>query len=141
MKAQVNGGPDIEVHESNRDILEAKIKDFNSLPGARVGDYVKLPDGRFDRFTYGHGDIIQAGGTTDHFGYYLGWGYCSYSGSLNHGIKKSDLILTEETKQGKIWFFKDDQSGAHRGIWFDIDCRVFTLKEGADVSGCWDMKY
>ncbi len=58
----------------------------------------------------------------------------SYSGSLNDSINKADIIPTDRTMQGEVWFFSENQAGAGRGVEFSIECRVFKLREGAKVS-------
>jgi hypothetical protein len=125
--------------KTNENILEERTKAFNSHEGARVGDYLKLPYGLYTRFTYVWDDSVQTGGGAG--SYYLGSaGYCSYSGGLDSGVKKTDIIQTNETKKGYIWFFKDGISGGGRGIDFEVECRVFELKEGADISGLPQIK-
>lgn len=123
----------------NEQILQARIAAFNQINGARVGDYLKLPYGLITRFTHAWDDTIQAGGYAGS-AYYLGNGYISYSGGLNSGAKKCDIIPTEETKQGQVWFFDGDISGAHRGVDFVMDFRVFELREGADLTGFPEIK-
>lgn len=125
--------------DRNAKILARKVALYNERPGPRAGDFLKKADSTYTRFTYNWGadSNIQTGGHADHCGYYLSEGYCSYSGGLDPGVKVTDLIPTEETKKGVIWFFSNDYVTAHNGIYFEIDCRVFVLKEGADTSGLW----
>lgn len=120
--------------KSNEEILQERTEQYNKKPGARVGDFLKLPYGLITRFTHEWEDSIQTGGTKNG-SYYLGGGYLSYSGGLDSGAKKIDLVATEETREGSIWFFKNNDSRAHNGIEFMIQQRVFELREGADLSG------
>lgn len=126
--------------DRNAQILARKVALYNERPGPRAGDFLKKADGTYTRFTYNWGEdsnCMQAGGSENSHGYYLSEGYCTYSGGLNPGVKLTDLLSTEETKKGVIWFFSNDYVTAHNGVHFEIDCRVFVLKEGADTSGLW----
>ena len=124
----------------NEEILKDRTDAFNSHSGARVGDYLKLPDGQYTRFTHLWEDSIQTGGT-EGGSYYLGnSGNLSYSGGLDPGVKLSDIEETTERKKGSIWFFDKDISGAGRGVYNLILCKVFKLKENADISGLRELK-
>ncbi len=119
--------------KENQEILKRRTEEYNKIPGARVGDYLKLPNGKYTRFTYGFDDHIQTGGHGN--GFYLGNGYISYSGGLDPGVKLSDITQTEQTKKGFIWFFDNDFATGGNGRDFEIDFRVFKLKPDADLSG------
>lgn len=118
--------------KNNKEILKQREVEYNKKPGARVGDFLKLPEGiGYTRFTHDWGETIQTGNGS----FYFGSGYCSFSGGLDSGVKRADLIQTDELKNGFIWFFDNGLSGANRGKNFEIKFRVFELKEGADLSG------
>lgn len=123
----------------NAEILAEREAEYNSIAGPRVGDFLRKPDGTYDRFTYEwpNSDKMQAGGSAMHWGYYLGGSYISYSGSLNAGVKISDLLQTDEKKDGLVWFFHDNWATANNGVSYPMAFRVFTLKEDADTSGLW----
>jgi len=97
-----------------------------------------LPYGLFTRFTHAWDDTIQTGGGQG--GFYLGNGYISYSGSLDSGVKYSDIEQTSEVKAGSIWFFDKGISGAGRGVDYTMNFRVFKLKDGADTNGLPQIK-
>lgn len=118
--------------DKNLQILNERTSLFNSRKGARVGDYLKMPYGLYTRFTHEWECHIQTGGGSGSF--FLGE-YISYSGSLDSGVKKADIQLTNETRKGQIWFFDKNISGANRGVYYEIDFRVFELKEGANTNG------
>lgn len=124
---------------TNEEILQNRTETYNNRPGARVGDFLKLPTGKFTRFTYSWDDHIQTGGMGG--SYYLGNGYLSYSGGLDPGVKKSDIVETDEKKDGLVWIFDKDEHRAHNAVHFKIEQRVFALKENADISGIWELKY
>lgn len=119
--------------DKNQQILQESMAAYNKRRGPRVGDFLRNPDGTFTRFTHDWGDHIQTGGGSNSF--YLGNGYCSYSGSLDTGIMKADIVRTKETKKGMIWFFNEGWSGPNRAVHYEVDFRVFDIKEGADISG------
>ena len=114
-------------------ILADRMAEYNLIPGARVGDWIREPDGRRSRATHDWNQDGEMSETIQHGGgefgqFYLGSGYISYSGGLDTGIKKNQLRDTGETKQGKIWFFIDDWYTAHNGIEYMVDFRVYEVK-------------
>jgi len=127
------GGDIPQLDEKNTAILKDREAKYNKKAGPRVGDFLKLPDGTYTRFTYDWGDSIQTGGASRSF--YLGNGYISYSGGLDPGIEKSDVKLLKIKKYGLVWFFKDDWQRAGGGIDAKMAFRVFTPVKGADLSG------
>lgn len=114
----------------NIPLLKEREKRFNEKSGPRVGDYVLLPNGKYDRFTqeYENKDWIQAGGSSESSFYFFPSGGLTYSGTLNEGYPRKDLILTSETKDGKCWFFDRDRGAANNGVYFRSTFRVFRLK-------------
>lgn len=120
---------------NNLQIVKERTKLFNAFDTPRVGDYLKLPnDLGFTRFTHEWDESIQTGGGTGSF--YLGKsGGVSYSGGLDSGVSKKDIVPTIELKKGFIWIFDEGISGAHRGKDFEIDFRVYELIKNADTSG------
>lgn len=119
----------------NQQILKSRTLQFNKTKGPRVGDYLKYPDGSFTRFTVDLGESLQTGG--ERGSYFLYGSCCDYSGGCDSGIKKSDLVPTRETKPGDLWFFDEGITGAGRRKDFQINFRVFDIKEGTDLSGLW----
>ena len=122
---------------SNATILADRIAQLNAITGPRVGDFLRLPRaderaGEFTRFTHIWDDTIQTGGQV-HGSYYLGNGYLSYSGGLDPGIAKSDIIPSEETKDGQVWFFDEGITGPHRGVNFMVPLRVFIVRPGGNT--------
>ena len=134
-----------EMDPENVAILQARVQKFNARAGARVGDFLKLtpPDPRcpnYTRFTHDWGDLMQTGGQSGGSYYLIGGGGLSYSGSLDHGISPDDLLLTEETKHGAVWFFDKDFSGAGRGIECWVPMRVFIPRPGAKLDGIGELR-
>jgi hypothetical protein len=121
--------------QKNIDLLNNKVAQFNTIKGARVGDYIKIDSDFYTRITHLWDDgTAQTGGGAGSQ-YYISAHGLSYSGGLDSGINVKYLEPTTETKQGCVWFFDKDISGAHRGITYQIDCRVFSLKTGAPLTG------
>ncbi len=131
--------------EWTNDLIRISQKSFDARPGPRVGDFIRLPDlheklGKFTRMTYDWGNgHMQTGGSAGG-SYYLGSGYLSYSGVLDHGVRVDDLVDTGETKPGSVWLFRDGRAAAHCGVHFDLPMRVFELKHGADISGISELR-
>jgi hypothetical protein len=134
----------VPLDQANRDILAARIAAYDAIDGARVGDYLKLwtaPEPcpkhayEYTRFTHDWGDKLQTGGHQWSGGFYLSTGHISYSGGLDPGVWRADLVATNETREGSVWFFNHNEARADNGIVASMPFRVFTLRAGADDSG------
>lgn len=120
--------------ERDAEILAERVEAFNERQGPRVGDYVRFADDVTRRISYvwrdEHETVFNVqtsnGGT-----YYLGKGYVSMSGSLFGGVKPDTLTLTDETRDGEVWFFHHDFHTAHNGVDTVTAFRVFTCSEVA----------
>lgn len=129
-----------ETQNKNQILLAQKMEQFNKRGGVRVGDFVRLPtiDSRqkeYTRITHVWSETAQTGNGS----YFIDKsGYLQYSGGLDSGLALDDLQPSEETKTGAVWFFSGDEVKAHNGVTFQAEMRVFTVKKGADVSGCWN---
>jgi len=113
--------------QRNLELLQERSAEFDNRQGIRVGDFLSLPCGRLDRFTHDWGEEIgeiQAGGSGNFF---LGLGYVSYSGSLDASIPKRMLRDSGKKQKGSVWFFDGDFSGAGRGVWMEMEFRVFEI--------------
>lgn len=118
--------------DRDAELLVERERNYNQIPGPRVGDFLRVPDG-FLRFTHDWGDSIQ---TTVHAkhpchgdaSFYIGIdGHVSFSGSLGPAIPKDKLRDTSTKQSGSFWFFHHDWAGAERGVYCRLDCRVFEL--------------
>jgi hypothetical protein len=125
----------------NQGILKERIEAYNKKEGLRVGDYVIDLDGTVSRVThiYSDGDF-QAGGSKEG-SFYLGNGYCSYSGSLNSCKDIKKAIYTGKKLNGSIWFFSNDIAEAHNGVYFEMPFRVFKMQGEAKprITRDWTM--
>ena len=109
-------------------ILDRRMARYIANDGPAVGDYVIFPDGEYRRFTHDHGDRIQTTTKGDEFGssfYLTEDGFMSFSGGLDPGLHKTDLVRMDEYRPGWIWFFHHGESTAHNGVNVEIPCRVY----------------
>lgn len=120
--------------KNNNTILKERIREYNKIKSIRVGDYIEELNGKMSRVTHiwkfskkEGGWHIQNGGFCRSF--YLGYGYCSYSGSLDEGYNINRLKKTNKKKMGYIWFFDNDISGVGRGKDFKMTFRVWEVKK------------
>lgn len=114
-------------HPRNQEILRECLEGINSKEGPRVGDWVYMKgEDQPRRFTYDWGDDIQ---TTDRPGdmgsFHISEYGCSYSGALDPGLPKNQLVLTDEVKEGRVWWFDMGWAGAGRGIETKVPFRVY----------------
>jgi len=104
-------------------ILALRVAARSALQGPVVGDYVLFESGQLERFSHDWGDGLQ---TSSGGSFYLcATGVASLSGPLNPFIPLKTITPSEATLLGSFWFFHHDIAGAHRGVFFDIPCRVF----------------
>ena len=122
-----------KVFEKQKPIFKENLDVYNKKKGVRVGDYITDDKGNYTRVTYiwrNEKDVplrIQTGGNSG--SYYLGKGYISYSGSLDSGYEPQEISkLPVGKKKGDFWTFKNNLSGADRGISASSDFRVFKAK-------------
>jgi hypothetical protein len=114
----------IEPDEIDHEIATKRIEAYDNCDKPRVGDFVIMPDGKYERFSYAWNDGIQ----TCHEGsFYLGNGYASMSGSLNPCVPYEKLERTDKKKIGNFWFFHHDYHTSHNGIGVQIVCRVYRV--------------
>lgn len=120
--------------ERDAEILAERVKVFDDREGPRVGDYVVFSDSVTRRISYiwrdEHGTAFDVQTSTGG-SYYLGKGYVSMSGSLFGPVKPETLVLTDEKRNGDVWFFHHDFHEAHNGVGAVMPFRVFTCSEVA----------
>jgi len=94
--------------------------------GPDIGDYIDFADGVTRRishvWTFGNLTVQ----TSDGGSFYLGDGYCSFSGGLHPGIATDTLTLTGNTREGSVWFFHHDFTTAHNGVYTTMPFAVYT---------------
>lgn len=110
------------------EILAERLKAREEIPGPRIGDFVWV-DGELRRFAYDWGESIQTTGIRQDGSFYLNSrGEASHSGGLEPPVDKSRIRSTGYQKNGRFWFFHHDSQRAHNGVYFDIACRVYELR-------------
>jgi hypothetical protein len=115
--------------KTNELILAERSASLDKKTGIRVGDYLKLSNGQYLRFSHDWGDAVQTSKSVGDSSFYLGNEGCSFSGSLYPAIEKAKITQIQETKLGSVWFFKNDYHTAHNGSSFEIPFRVFELTD------------
>lgn len=103
----------------------------------RVGDYIVFADEVTRRVSHvwdwpTGGESVQ---TSDGGSFYLGEGYCSFSGGLYPGIPLRTLTLTADLRQGPVWFFHHDLHRASNAVSTTIPCAVYTCTLRSDANG------
>lgn len=114
--------------------IRLRIDRFNTVPGCRVGDFIRRPDGSLLRIAHdwsddhvNNGDCIvevqPVSGSSSSGSFYMSDSHCDMSGGLDN-IEKHRIKPTNETKQATAWTFPK-YSGAGEGRDFTTEFRVF----------------
>jgi hypothetical protein len=99
----------------------------------KEGEWVEYAEGEYARLSR-IGDTVQV---SNQVGIYV-WengaqaSGCTWDPDLDHlgTLYKSDLIATTETKKGRCWTFSGNQAGPGRGVYFEINFKVWKLARG-----------
>ena len=127
--------PESLIKKAEKDLILIKdrVKNYHNKQGFKVGEFIHLPDGQKVIISHIWEDTVQtSGGGSMHLN---SGGGISFSGGLDSGIKKTDLILTEKFDSGQIWIFHEGLSGGNRGVHYKMPFRVYKTKKGADLTG------
>lgn len=114
----------LELDERDAAIFSERFHAYQDIHGPRVGDFVRFADGHLERISHHWGDSVQ---TSESGSFYLGKGYCSFSGSLNPAIPLDELEYRADHKRGSVWFFHHDEWRAHNGVNASLDFRVYVV--------------
>ena len=114
----------VEPDFKDQAIAELRINEWNKDTDPRVGDYVIMPDGTFERFSYRWPEGLQ---TSKGGSFYLGTGYASFSGGLNPSIPNEKIQGTTEKKTGTFWIFHHDYMTAFNSVGVRAECRVYKV--------------
>ena len=115
---------DVDPDFKDQAIAELRIGEWNKDPDPRVGDYVIMPDGSYERFSYRWDEGLQ---TSRGGSFYLGTGYSSFSGGLNPSIPNEKIQRIPEIRVGVFWFFHHDYATAHNSVGVRAECRVYRV--------------
>lgn len=124
----------------NKKEAAKRLAEYKQAEGIRVGDYLKLPNGRYTRFTYDWEDgTIQAGGHSQSQYDLYSKGHVAYSGRLDPVIDKNDLQLTPEEKVGYMNYYGEftGEEGVKSCV-LEIAQRVFEVKPGHKLPPFYD---
>ena len=102
----------------------------------RNGDFVRFACGTLRRVSHvwAWSDTPRAEWsyqTSDGGSWYFEGGVCSFSGGLHAGVPHDTLRDTGETREGSVWFFHHNWSGAGRGVECKARFRVYDCTEVA----------
>lgn len=118
----------------NASIVAQRMASYNLRKGApRIGDFVRLPDGRAKRVAHvwEDGRIQLCVSGSFYLGKTIDGEACvDMSGGLDYPVSGDRIVPTEETMDGSIWIFDRDHPGAHRDVTFLVPFRVYELREG-----------
>lgn len=121
MNHYTNARPTFDAKDN--ELLDEKVAARRQRLGPLVGDYVRMPNGELERFSYDWGRDIQ---TSKGGSFFLhGCGTAEFSGGLNPAISKSLIKPTGETKPARFWFFHHNVVQAHNGVHFEVDVPVY----------------
>jgi hypothetical protein len=112
--------------DRDQQIRATRAFQLASSPGPTIGDYVDFADGTTRRIAHvwkpPMGTEVQ---TSPGGSFYLGEGYCSFSGGLDRGIDQARLTLTDEQRDGPVWFFHNDYITCDNSIETTVPFRVY----------------
>ncbi len=123
--------------EVNQEILENRMAKVHKHVGPTIGDWVLFNEGIARRISHiwhydekgeskpAYEDWGIQTSQPGYYGWYLGNGYISFSGSLYMAVKGKWLTLTEELRPAWVWFFSRDHHTAHNGVYFKANFKVW----------------
>jgi hypothetical protein len=115
------------IDDRDRALIAERLTALDVWEGPRVGDYVDFPGDIVRRISHiWRVEPVEQIQTSDPGGsFYLGHGFCSFSGSLYRSIPADTLTLTEETREGAVWMFHHNFWMADNGVYFSVPFRVY----------------
>lgn len=118
----------IELAKIDLGIFKGRLEQFeNGERHPKVGEWIKGYDGVYTRFTHAWDDGIQTGGGIGSF-YLLSSGKHEYSGGLDSPVPYDLIELTEERRESECWIFHKNEAGAHRGVDYRHQYRVWKTR-------------
>lgn len=126
---------EIIINRAEKDlaIIKERSKKYMEREGFKVGERIELPDGQEVMISHVWDDTVQtSNGGSMHLS---SGGGISFSGGLDSGLKKSDLIRIDTLGEANIWIFHNNSAGGGRGVYHTIPVTKYRTKRGADLSG------
>ena len=116
----------------HQELQENRIH-YNNVWIPKVGDIVQLPNEEKVFICHVHENSVQTTGGGS-FSIFKS-GVMSYSGGLDSGLKKTDLLPTGRKDYCTCWFPEGNHLRAHAAIYTKILVRVWEVRNGARLSG------
>jgi hypothetical protein len=116
-----------KIDVENAAILATRSAALAAREGIGVGDFVTDGDKTF-RVAHVWPESVQL--TDGQYGesFYLSdGGSVSFSGGLDLPVPKAKFTPTDERREGRVWFFSQNQASAHNGYHTEAAFRVWTL--------------
>lgn len=121
---QITGRPKLD--ERDVALIVDRLSTLYQQPDPRQGDWIDFADGVQQRVAHVWTDNGRVQ-TTDGGSFHLGeYGGCSFSGSLDPGVHRDTLTMTDKRRFGSAWIFHHDHACARNGVSFRARFRVFT---------------
>jgi hypothetical protein len=119
-----------EADDRDRAILAERMAARAVVDHPLVGDFVSFACGTVRRISHDWGDSVQT--SDEHQGsWYLGMGYCSFSGSLHGSTDLATITGTNRKQDGRCWFFHHNNVEAYNGVDMVAPFRVWECSESA----------
>lgn len=104
-----------------------RMKQRKGKVGARVGDFLRMPDGSYLRFAHDWGNCLQLTASETSGSFFLGRGYMNHSGSLQPPVERCKLRLTDEVRPGLVWAFSRDLQRYATKVEAMVEFRVYEV--------------
>lgn len=109
----------------DEELAKKYLAKWDKTKGPRVGDYIIMPSGKYERFSYIWEDGIQ---TSPGGQFSLENGFMGFSGSLNRAVPKKLIAKTNQTKAGNCWMAHHGNLCAACDVGVKARCRVYRHK-------------
>jgi hypothetical protein len=111
-------------------IRQTSIAAMAQHKGPQVGDFIDFANGITRRISHiwdWENDVATMSIQTSTGGsFYLDTGgSCSFSGGLYPAVPFTACTLTEEVRDGAVWFFHHNYTTAHNGVTCTVPFRVY----------------
>lgn len=136
------------LHSENKfeEIIKRDLELFKSIEASLLqndkpqeGDFVEYADNKFARISRKHQN--EAFQLSNKIGVFVSEGSTLASGCTwdpeieieNELLKLENLIKSDKTRNGSCWTFSGNLPGGNRGVYFDINFKIWKLKTTHDL--------